>query len=97
MLETIFIIATVLLAVGALVYVMGRPNRYSQMSEEEFEEDTKRGPGLGAIIIGAERALRRREADFVIEQKLRVEKDATASGDKPHPEGTEQEPEKPAG
>jgi hypothetical protein len=89
--ETLVIIGIVLVALGSLAYVMARPNRYSRMSDEEFEEDTKHGPGLGAAIIGMERALRRREADYVIEQKLRVEKDATPSGDKPHPEGDETE------
>jgi hypothetical protein len=87
--ETLIIIGIVLVALGSLAYVMGRPNRYSQMTDQEFEEDTKRGPGLGAAIIGMERALRRREADYVIEQKLRVEKNATPSGDKPHPEDDE--------
>lgn len=96
MLDTLIAILIGVGALGALVYVISRPNRYSQMSDEEFEEDTKRGPGLGATIIGMERALRRREADYVIEQKLRVEKDATPSGDKPHPEEAEQQAKKPS-
>ena len=88
-------IGIVLGAVGSLVYIMGRPNRYTRMTDQEFEEDTKEGAGWGAAIIGMERALRRREADFVIEQKLRVEKDATPSGDKPHPEVAQKVDQKP--
>ncbi len=85
MLETVIIALIALVPIGILVYLLGRPNPYSKMTDEEFEEDTKRSSILGSVIIGAERALRRREADYVIEQKLRVEKDATQSGDKPHP------------
>src|SRR4029077_19651652 len=51
---------------GGLIYVMASPNRYAKMTDEEFEEDTKRGSVLGSVVIGMERALRRREADLVI-------------------------------
>jgi len=95
MLDLLLSAAIILGAITALMYVMGRPNRYKHMTDREFEEDTKQGPGLGAAIIGMERALRRREADFVIEQKQRVEKEATASGDKPHPESGESTGEEP--
>src|SRR5574337_955614 len=78
--------------IGGLIYVMGSPNRYTKMTEDEFEEETKKGPGLGGAIIGMERALRTHEADLVIEQKYRVEKDATAPGGEP-PE----EPQPPGG
>ena len=67
----------------------------SPVSDEEFEEDTKRGSVLGSVVIGMERALRRREADLVIKEKLRVEKDATPYGDRPPektPEPTQEKP-----
>lgn len=70
-------------AIGALVYVIGRPNRYSKMTDEEFEEDAKRGSILGAVVIGLEHSLRRREAEYMIEEKLRVDKDATPVGGEP--------------
>src|SRR5271165_7072265 len=69
--------------IGGLIYGMASPNRYAKMTDQEFEEDTKKSSVLGAAVIGMERALRRREADFVIEQKLRIEKDAAPSGDNP--------------
>ena len=80
---------------GGLIYVMASPNRYAKMTDEEFEEDTKRGSVLGSVVIGMERALRRREADLVIEEKLRVEKDATPSGDRPPAETPNPTQEKP--
>jgi hypothetical protein len=81
--------------VGGLIYLMASPNRYAKMTDEEFEEDTKRSSLLGSVVIGMERALRRREADLVIEEKLRVEKDATPSGDHPPEEIPEPRQEKP--
>jgi hypothetical protein len=81
--------------IGGLIYVVASPNRYSKMTDEEFEEDTKRSSVLGSVVIGMERALRRKEADFVIEEKLRVEKGATPSGDHPPAEIPESTQEKP--
>lgn len=90
MTDTLVFVLIIALAVGALIYAIGRPNRYSKMTDEDFEEDAKKGSLLGSVVIGLERSLRRREADYVIEQKLRIEKDATPSGDKPHPEKIEE-------
>lgn len=53
--------------IGGLIYVMASPNRYAKMTDEEFEEDTKRSSVLGSVVIGVERTLRRKETDFVIE------------------------------
>jgi hypothetical protein len=81
--------------IGGLIYVMASPNRYAKMTAEEFEEDPKRSSVPGSVVVGMERALRRREADLVIEEKLRVEKDATPSGDRPPQETPEPTKEKP--
>lgn len=80
---------------GGLIYVMASPNRYAKMTDEEFEEDTKRSSVLGSVVMGLERTLRRKEADFVIEEKLRVKKDATPCGDRPPEEIPEPTQEKP--
>jgi len=79
-LATFFIVAGV---IGALIYAIGRPNRYSKMTDEEFEEDAKKGSLLGAVVIGLERSLRRREAEYMIEEKLRIDKDATPAAGEP--------------
>ena len=81
--------------IGGLIYVMASPNRYAKMTDEEFEEDTKRSSVLGSVVIGLERTLRRKETDFVIEEKLRVKKNATPSGDRPPEETSEPTQEKP--
>jgi hypothetical protein len=82
-LADVLVFLIVVALIGGLIYVMASPNRYARMTDQEFEEDTKKGSVLGAAVIGMERALRRREADFVIEQKMKVEKDATPAGDHP--------------
>jgi hypothetical protein len=71
----------------ALVAVMGGPDRYTKMSQKEFDEDAERKSLLGAAMVGVEKALRPERAQQVLEQKKRVEKDATPSGDKPSPQG----------
>jgi hypothetical protein len=83
MAETLTILLVVVAAFGTLLYLIVRPNPYSKMTEEEFEEDAKRGSTLGMAVLGAERILRRREADYLIEEKLRVNKDAASIGGEP--------------
>jgi len=82
-------------AIGALIYMIGRPNRYSKMTDQEFEEDAKRGSILGAVVIGLEHSLRRREAEYMIDEKLRIDKDATPVAGEP-PENTLQPKRMPA-
>jgi len=79
--------AVVILLLIALVAVMGGPDRYAKMSKKEFDEDAERKSLLGAAMVGVEKALRPERAQQVLEQKKRVERDATPSGDKPSPQG----------
>jgi hypothetical protein len=72
--------------IGALVYVMGGKDRYADMSEEEFEQEAKKKSLLGAAMMGVEGALRKRETTILMEEKSRVERDATPSAGEP-PEG----------
>jgi len=75
-----------LIAVGLvalLVYLMGRKDRYAQMTEEEFEQEARKGSYLGAVLMGVEGALRKREAAIMMEAKSRVERDATPSPGEP--------------
>jgi len=79
--------------IGTLIYRMGRPNRYAGLTEEEFEQNAGKGSHLGAVVIGFERPLCRREADSIIEQTLRIEKDTTSVAGEP-PEDIPPAPEK---
>jgi len=74
MVETLALFVIFAGVFGTLVYRIGRPNRYAQRTNQEFEEDAKKGSLLGAVVIGLERSLRRREADSMIERI--IDKDA---------------------
>lgn len=72
-----------LILIGALIYVLGSANKRSEMTEEEFEAEVKRGSLLGAAFMGVEKALRAKEIEQVLVQKERVEKGYSISGDPP--------------
>jgi hypothetical protein len=74
--------------VALLVYVIGRKSPYLEMTDEEFEEQVRKGPGslVGSAVVGLEGALRKREAAIMMEAKSRIEEDATPSPDKLSPE-----------
>ena len=67
--------------VALLVYVTGHKNPYAEMTDEEFEEEARKGSGslVGSVVVGLEDALRKREAAIMMEAKTRIEKDATPS------------------
>ena len=73
--------------IGALIYAMGTKDRYTEMTEKEFEEEAKKKTLIGAALMGFETAWRRKEAEKVMEVKSRVERDATPSPGEP-PEET---------
>ena len=83
------LLITLVVAVGLialLAYVMGSKDRYSTMTEEEFEEESQKKTLIGAALVGLELAWRRREAEQVMETRTRIERDATPSpGDPPEP------------
>ena len=85
----IAIVVTLVAAFGALIYAIIRPNPYSEMTDEEFEKETKKSTALGMAVLGAERILRRREADYIIEEKLRHDKEAASVAGEPPEEENE--------
>jgi len=87
--EGIAIVVILLAAFGALIYAIIRPNRYSKMTDEEFEKETKKSSTLGTAVLGTERILRRREADYLIEEKLGHDRDAASVGGAPPEEMNE--------
>lgn len=76
-----------LFLIGVLIYVLGSASKDSEMTEEEFEAEVKRGSLLGAAFMGVEKALRTKEIEQVLVQKERVEKGYSISGDPPTGEG----------
>jgi len=78
------LVACIALAlVGLLIYVLGASDRHAQMSEEQFEEEARRGSTLGAAMVGFDKALRADRVEHVLVQKKRIAKGDSPSGDAP--------------
>jgi len=69
--------------IGALIYVLGSPDRHQHMSEQEFEAEVKRGSPLGAAFMGVEKVLRPHQIEQVLNQKHKIEKGVSVAGDPP--------------
>jgi hypothetical protein len=86
------IFAAAIALIGGLIYVLGSPDRHSQMTEEEFEEEAKKKSLLGAALIGLDKAIQPGRTEHVLVQKQRVEKDGSAADGSP--ESGEQKPDR---
>jgi hypothetical protein len=80
--------------IALLIYVMGSKDRYSSMTEEEFEQESRKKTLIGAALVGFEAAWRRKEAEIVMEAKNRVEHHATPSPGEPPEETTKNSEDK---
>lgn len=76
-------IAIVVVLLVALVLVMGRPSRYERMTQEEFEEEAKKSSMLGAAVTGLQKVLEPSRVEHILEEKNKLRKESTDSGDHP--------------
>ena len=67
----------------AIVISVAGSDRYSKMTEEEFEAEAERSSLLGAAMLATQKLIQPSRTQAMIEQKKRVEKDATAIGGEP--------------
>ncbi|HEY6465108.1 MAG TPA: hypothetical protein VIY69_03900 [Candidatus Acidoferrales bacterium] len=59
-------------------------NPYSEMTEEEFETDAKRGSHIGSAIMAAQKIVdANHHVEYVEEQKESIEAVSAESGDRP--------------
>jgi hypothetical protein len=78
---TFLLVAAAVALIGALIYVLGAPDRHETMTEEEFEEEAKKKSLVGAALIGLHKAIQPGRTEHVMVQKHRVEKEgSTADG-----------------
>jgi len=80
---TLFLIIVIVALVIALVVSIGGSDRYSKMTEKEFEEEAERSSLLGAAMIGTQKLIQPSRVQAMSEQKKRMEKDAAVAGDPP--------------
>ncbi len=78
-----FLIIVIVALVIALVVSIGGSDRYSKMTEKEFEEEAERSSLLGAAMIGTQNLIQPSRVQAMSKQKKRVEKDAAVPGDPP--------------
>lgn len=78
---SLFVVIVVVALVIALVVAIGGSDRYSKMTEEEFEEEAERSSLLGAAMIGTQKLFQPSRVQAMLEQKKRVEKDAAVPGE----------------
>jgi len=73
--------------VAATVYGIAKAisgERYSKMSEEEFEAEAKRSSMIGAGVAGLQKVIDpSHRVEYVEEQQQRIEADDAESGDRP--------------
>ena len=80
---TFFLVIVIVALVIALVVAIGGSDRYSKMTEKEFEEEAERSSLLGAAMIGTQNLIQPSRVQAMFEQKKRVEKDAAVPGEPP--------------
>ena len=72
----------------ALVYAIAKAasgNRYSEMTEQEFEAEAQRSSRLGGAVAGLQKILDpSHHVEYVQEQQERVEADGSELGDRPN-------------
>lgn len=77
----LFIVFVVVLI--AIVVGVARSDRYSKMTEAEFEAEAERSSLVGAAMLATQNLIQPSRAQAMIEQKKRVENDVTAAGGEP--------------
>ena len=82
---TIILVGVFVALAIALLIAIGGSDRYSKMSEDEFEEEAKRSSVLGAAMISTQKLFQPGRVKAMVQQKKRVEKDVAAPGDPPTP------------
>lgn len=76
-------LAVVVLAIWGIVKSLSG-DRYSKMTEEEFEAEAKRASLIGAGVIGLQKIIDpSHRVEYVMEEKQRAEADGAESGDRP--------------
>lgn len=79
----VIIVVLVLVVAGILLATSGK-NRYSEMSEEEFEKEAQRSSAIGNALMGVQGILDpSRKVEYVLQRDKRPEGDSAESGDRP--------------
>lgn len=86
----VLVVVLVAALLAGLVYALGSPGRYEQMTEAEFEEEARKKSLLAAGIVGLQKVLEPSKVEYVLEEQNRAKRDVTQSGDPPSAGGKDQ-------
>jgi hypothetical protein len=74
----------VVIAVVAGIVLLASGDRYSRMSDKEFEEEAKRGSAIGGAVLELQKILGGpRHVEYLQKRDKRVEEERAESGDRP--------------
>lgn len=78
------LILLLIVAIAALIFSMATgKNRYSEMTEEEFEAEAKRNSLSAAAVLGLQKVLEPNKVEYILQRDKRVEGEHADSGDRP--------------
>jgi hypothetical protein len=77
-------IAVVIALVIAFIVVLGGKDRHSEMTEEEFEAEAKRGSLLGAGVTELHKVFQPARVKQIVAERQRAKEAMNVSGDPPH-------------
>jgi len=79
-------LAIVILILLGLAQVARQGDRLASMTEEEFEAEAKRGPGVGNALMAMQGIIGGQDkVEYLLQEDKREEGDSSESGDKPSP------------
>ena len=75
--------ALVIGLIGVLIYMMGREDRYADMTEEEFRTEAEHAVARSSALLEVHNLIQARAAPVIREVK-RAKQESSVSGDPPH-------------
>lgn len=82
--EYVVIAVVLILAVAGILHAVTGKSRYADMTEQEFEEEARRGSPVGNALLELHGIVQHgRKVEYVLKQDKRFEGDSSESGDRP--------------
>lgn len=82
--EYVVIAVVLILALAGILHAVTGKSRYAEMTEQEFEEEARRGSPVGNALTSVQGIIEpNRKVEYVLQQDKRFEGDSSESGDRP--------------
>jgi mannose/fructose/N-acetylgalactosamine-specific phosphotransferase system component IID len=80
---TAVILGIVAVVIALIIGFTTGKDRYTKMSEEEFEAEAKRASVLGAALMGLQKVIEPKRMEYMMQRDKRVEGEQSVAGDPP--------------